>query len=76
MKETVIYANTEDWEWLEETHMNDEIELPFTPVLAVLYGNEDSPDKLVLYKEDHYQSETFEYPVWNVRVKAAMAGIY
>lgn len=43
----------EDMEWLDDVHYKGAKEY----ACAILVGNEDCPDMVVLYAENHYQSK-------------------
>jgi hypothetical protein len=49
MRETWLYPG-EDFDWLKEIHGVSAHDY----ALAVLIGNEDAPEKVELFEEDHY----------------------
>jgi len=49
MRETWLYPG-EDFDWFHEIHGVS----AHNYELAVLIGNEDSPEKVCLFKEDHF----------------------
>lgn len=65
MTETLLHTS-EDFQWLADTHLkafasmftgvntSGRPHLPF--VLAIVHGNEDCPDTIDLFSEDHFQA--------------------
>lgn len=47
----ILWKDTEDVQWLKDVHG---IEL-IKPACAVVYGNEDSPEKIELYSSNNYK---------------------
>jgi hypothetical protein len=64
---TTHLRTSEDFDWLFSTHLRGFSSLwtaadPHRPfVAAILTGNEDSPDTIDLYSENHYQASCLRF---------------
>lgn len=66
MTETLLHTS-EDFQWLASTHLRAFASL-FTGshhafVLAIVRGNEDMPDTIDLFSEDHFQAPYLRFAV-------------
>ena len=58
-----MLSEPQELEWLRETHLKHcKVLPPFC--LAVLEGNEDAPDSITLFEEDHVNSITMRLNAW------------